>query len=219
MVKITKIYTRTGDDGTTGLVSGTRVAKTDPRVVAYGTVDEANAAIGLAIAHLLAKSTPESLTKQARTDADRLVSQLTALQHDLFDLGADLATPGHVEGALRLLPAQVDQLEAAIDQWNETLSALTSFVLPGGSLASSCLHLARTITRRAERKVVEVFEHEGTLHQDQPTLRYLNRLSDLLFVVARIANDRGQADVLWEPGKTRPSMTPTPPTQAGGEPG
>ncbi len=205
MVKITKIYTRTGDDGTTGLVSGTRVAKTDHRVVAYGTVDEANAAIGLAIAHLKASGTSANQSQQARTDAERLVELLTMIQHDLFDLGADLATPTNIEGALRIVPAQVDQLEAAIDHWNDSLSALTSFVLPAGSQAASALHLARTITRRAERKVVEVFEHEKSLDQDQPTLRYLNRLSDLLFVVARIANDRGNADVLWEPAKSRPS--------------
>ncbi len=198
MVKITKIYTRTGDDGTTGLVSGTRVAKTSPRVVAYGTVDEANAAVGLAVSSLKAGGHQAS-----QTDADRLTSQLTVIQHDLFDLGADLATPGKVEGALRIVPAQVDRLEAEIDGWNRSLTALTSFVLPGGCPAACALHLARTVTRRAERKVVEVGEHEGTLESEPATLRYLNRLSDLLFVMSRVVNANGEADVLWVPGKSR----------------
>ena len=198
MVKITKIYTRTGDDGTTGLVSGTRVAKTSPRVVAYGTVDEANAAIGSAVSSLNAGDHQAS-----QAEADRLIAQLTVIQHDLFDLGADLATPGETEGALRIVPAQVDRLEAEIDGWNQSLSALTSFVLPGGCPAACALHLARTVTRRAERKVVEVCDHEGTLEAGPATLRYLNRLSDLLFVMSRVANANGEADVLWVPAKGR----------------
>ena len=211
MVKITKIYTRTGDDGTTGLVTGARVSKADLRVEAYGTVDEANATIGLVVSSL---RTGGILGNQAT--ADRLIDLLTMIQHDLFDLGADLATPDEVQGALRIVQEQIDRLEAEIDEWNADLGPLTSFVLPGGSPAASALHLARTVTRRAERVVVSLFTMEsvvgsqsavgsadGKVIGDHPCLRYLNRLSDLLFVLCRIANDMGRADVLWVPGRNR----------------
>lgn len=198
MVKITKIYTRTGDDGTTGLVTGARVSKSALRVEAYGTVDEANATIGLALCSLR----DGGLNGDPRT-ADRLITLLESIQHDLFDLGADLATPAQIQGALRIVPAQVERLEAEIDFWNEGLGTLTSFVLPGGSPASAALHLARTVSRRAERVVVHLFEQEGKLNEDLPALHYLNRLSDLLFVLCRVANDMGKADVLWVPGQNR----------------
>ncbi len=198
MVKINKIYTRTGDRGTTGLVSGERVSKNEPRVVAYGTVDETNAAIGLALAALA-----QGQHACAEDDARTLAAQLTTIQHDLFDLGADLATPGDIQGALRVVPAQVERLEREIDGWNELIKPLTSFVLPGGSPASAALHLARTVCRRAERLTVAVYEAEHALDACPPALTYLNRLSDLLFIACRVANDRGRADVLWQPGKSR----------------
>lgn len=189
MVKLTKIYTRTGDAGTTGLVDGTRRSKADARLVAIGEVDEANSAIGMA---LLSVDGP-------------LAEDLTRIQNDLFDLGADLATPGDVEGALRILPEQVARLEAQIDAMNAQLSPLTSFILPGGTPAAAHLHLARAIARRAERAGVALSEHEGG--EDAPinpsALAYLNRLSDWLFVAARALNKNGASDVLWVPGGVR----------------
>lgn len=189
MVKINKIYTRTGDDGTTGLVDGPRRPKDDPRVEAYGTVDEANAAIGLARLH--------------STDMARVDHALARVQNDLFDLGSDLATPGPDEGrayaALRVTAAQVGWLEGQIDQFNARLEPLTSFVLPGGTPLAAALHLARTITRRAERVCVGLKRAEPELGPE--TIRYLNRLSDLLFVLSRVANGDGAGDVLWEPGR------------------
>ena len=199
MVKLNKIYTRQGDDGTTGLVGGARVSKASLRVEAYGTVDEANAAIGLCVV--------EASRVETQGRDDRAISGiLRHVQHDLFDLGADLATPvaeNEAEGAaLRITPGQTDRLEAWIDEWNAHLAPLTSFILPGGTKLGAELHLARTITRRAERLVVHLREEEK--HAVSPeTVRYLNRLSDLLFVLGRVANGRGTGDVLWEPGKNR----------------
>ena len=184
MVKLTKIYTRTGDEGTTGLVDGSRRSKAEPRMVAIGEVDEANSAIGVA---LLSVEGP-------------LAAQLTMIQNDLFDLGADLATPGEIEGALRIVPEQVARLEAEIDAINASLSPLTSFILPGGSAASAHLHLARAIARRAERAAVALAEQEAI---NPPALAYLNRLSDWLFVAARTMNQSGASDVLWVPGGAR----------------
>lgn len=193
MVRITKIYTRTGDDGTTGLVGGIRVPKTHPRVEAYGTIDEANAAIGVAIT-------------LCGPDHAEVAHLLASIQHDLFDAGADLATPiapgERPDAALRITPGQTERLERAIDAHNEGLGALTSFVLPGGSPLAAALHVARTVTRRAERCTVELLHAEPAATSAE-ALRYLNRLSDLLFVLGRVANDRGARDVLWTPGKSR----------------
>jgi cob(I)alamin adenosyltransferase len=192
MVKLNKIYTRTGDDGTTGLGTGARVRKYDLRVAAYGAVDEANAAIGIARLHL-----------QGEPALSRMLERV---QNDLFDLGADLCTPpaeGEAAGAaLRIVPSQVERLEADIDTLNAELSPLTSFVLPGGSAASAYLHLARTICRRAERDMVELSHMQGEA-VGAPAVAYVNRLSDLLFVAGRYANDRGKGDVLWVPGASR----------------
>lgn len=192
MVKLNKIYTRTGDDGTTGLGTGARVRKYDLRVAAYGAVDEANAAIGLARLHLEGEPL--------------LAPMLERVQNDLFDLGADLCTPpapGEAEGAaLRIVPSQVARLEDDIDRLNAELAPLTSFVLPGGSAASAYLHLARTICRRAERDMVEL-SHTDPHAVGRPAIAFVNRLSDLLFVASRYANDRGKADVLWVPGASR----------------
>lgn len=189
MVKLNKIYTRTGDDGTTGLVRGPRRKKFDLRVESYGTVDETNSCIGLARVHTA------SMPK-----VDRLLSHI---QNDLFDLGSDLATPGADPAgeprSLRITAAQADWLEQQIDHFNEGLQPLTSFVLPGGTPLAAALHLARTVARRAERLVVELMEHEPDVGKD--VLIYLNRLSDLLFVMSRVANANGANDVLWSPGK------------------
>lgn len=192
MVKINKIYTRTGDDGSTGLVGGHRVPKDDLRVEAYGTVDEANSALGLALVHA---PSPAPIT-----------AQLLSLQHDLFDLGADLATPlvpaESPNSRLRITPAQVDRLESLIDEYNTRLNPLTSFVLPGGSPLAAALHFARAVVRRAERLTVAL--RRAQPDQTSPeTVRYLNRLSDLLFVLARVANDDGSSDTLWVPGANR----------------
>lgn len=183
MVKLTKIYTRTGDGGESGLADGSRLNKTDPRFHAIGDVDEANANIGLAIAALPADSAARDV--------------LQAVQNDLFDLGADLATPGDVEGALRLAPGATARLEAEIDRLGERLGPLTSFVLPGGSQAAARLHVARTVTRRAERTVIVL---AGTASLNPEILMYLNRLSDLLFQMARAENANGAGDILWRPG-------------------
>jgi cob(I)alamin adenosyltransferase len=194
MVKLNKIYTRTGDDGTTGLVDGARVAKYDLRVEAFGTVDEANSVIGLVRLHTAAMLIEDAM--------------LMRIQNDLFDLGADLATPGTIfdaedpacPWALRIQPVQVARLENEIDAMNDTLEPLNSFVLPGGSAASAYLHLARTVVRRAERLAVQA-NSEGGLNPS--AIQYLNRLSDHLFVMSRHLNDHGRADVLWVPGKNR----------------
>lgn len=195
MVILTKIYTKTGDDGTTGLGSGERRKKFDLRVEAYGTVDETNAAVG--VARLSTGANP------ALADMDTMLARI---QNDLFDLGADLSTPPTDEDLgyepLRIVPAQVSRLENEIDQLNADLSPLNSFVLPGGSPASAALHVARTISRRAERLCVELADVEPE-KVSKDARQYLNRLSDFLFVASRWANDKGAADVLWVPGKNR----------------
>jgi cob(I)alamin adenosyltransferase len=192
MVVLSKIYTRTGDDGTTALGSGRRVAKYDLRVEAYGTLDETNAAIGLA--RVYTRDGPPSLD-----------AMLARIQNDLFDLGADLCFPDEskdTRGRLQVTDAQVQRLESEIDMLNHELQPLRSFVLPGGSPASAFLHLARTVSRRAERLMVALAMREGETVGD-PALRYINRLSDFLFVAARYANDKGKSDVLWVPGQNR----------------
>jgi len=192
MVKLNKIYTRTGDDGTTALGTGDRVAKYDLRVEAYGTVDETNATIGLARLY----------TGTSDPDLDAMLSRI---QNDLFDLGADLCFPEEVkkgEAALRVSAAQIERLEAEIDQMNEALDPLRSFVLPGGSPTAAHLHLARTVCRRAERLVVELASRPVEPVSAQ-AVGYINRLSDFLFVAARFANDKGTSDVLWVPGQNR----------------
>lgn len=191
MVVLNRIYTRTGDAGSTRLVTGETVSKASARVAAYGEVDELNAVVGLA-------------RLQTAGDAD-LDPLLARIQNDLFDLGADLATPergADAPTALRIVSSQVDRLEREIDGLNEALSPLTSFVLPGGSPASAALHLARTVCRRAERAAVAFAEAEQT-EAHAAALRYLNRLSDLLFVAARFANGKGAGDVLWAPAANR----------------
>jgi cob(I)alamin adenosyltransferase len=192
MVKLNKIYTRTGDDGTTALVSGRRRAKHDMRVEAYGTIDETNSAIGVARLHT--------------ADLAELDAMLALIQNDLFDLGADLATPETAEPPayepLRIVESQVTRLEQDIDGLNADLQPLKSFVLPGGSAAAAHLHLARTIARRAERLMVALARSDGEI-VNAAALQYVNRLSDFLFVAARHANNGGKADVLWVPGKNR----------------
>lgn len=184
MVKLNQIYTRTGDDGTTGLVTGPRVPKSGLRVAAMGDVDEANSTIGLA-----------RLTTAGEEDA-----MLARIQNDLFDLGADLATPGECEGALRVTEGQVARLEAEIDAMNADLPPLNSFILPGGRHAAARVFLARAVVRRAERVVCALAEGEAV---EGPVLRYLNRLSDHLFVLGRHMNMGGGAEVLWVPGAQR----------------
>jgi len=189
MVKLNKIYTKTGDDGTTGLVRGPRRLKYDLRVNSFGTVEEANAAIGMA--------------RLSTTSMPKIDSVLARIQSDLFDVGSDLATPGvdpaGTAASLRVTTAQCAWLEQMIDTFNEGLAPLDSFVLPGGSALAAALHVARTIVRRAERLVVElVLSEPGSNSQ---TIVYLNRLSDLLFVLARVANNQGKGDVLWTPGR------------------
>ena len=192
MVVLNKIYTKTGDDGTTALGTGERRLKYDLRVSAYGTVDEANACIGLARLHT-----------GADADLDRMLSRI---QNDMFDLGADLATPETEEKLdyepLRVTDAQVTRIEADIDALNAGLQPLRSFVLPGGSEAAAALHLARTVARRAERDMVELAEQPGE-HVNPVAVRYMNRVSDFLVVAARVVNDNGAGDVLWVPGKNR----------------
>ena len=187
MVKLTRIYTRGGDKGKTSLGDGTRVAKQSLRVEAYGTVDEANAVLGLARLHTAG-------------DEDAMLARI---QNDLFDLGADLCTPEggrRSAGALRIVAAQVKRLEIEIDRMNAELAPLASFVLPGGSPVSAHLHLARTVTRRAERLVCALAAVEPV---NPEAIKYLNRLSDHLFVLGRRLNDNGANDVLWQPGATR----------------
>ena len=188
MVRLTRIYTRGGDRGETSLGSGARVAKHDPRVAAYGTIDEANATIGLVRLHV-----------DGEADA-----MLARIQNDLFDLGADLCTPadetGGPAGALRIIQPQVDRLEREIDRLNAELAPLDSFVLPGGGAAAAYLHLARTVVRRAERAITELAVGQPV---NPLAVKYVNRLSDHLFVLARFVNDGGRADVLWRPGANR----------------
>jgi cob(I)alamin adenosyltransferase len=187
VVRLTRIYTRGGDKGKTSLADGKRVAKHDRRVAAMGTVDEANATIGLVRLH-------------TKGDADAMLARI---QNDLFDVGADLARPrrrGAKVAGLRVTASQVSRLEAEIDRLNAELKPLDSFVLPGGGTASAYLHLARTVIRRAERSLTELGARAGL---NPELVRYLNRLSDHLFVLARFLNDHGRADVLWQPGLHR----------------
>ncbi len=191
MVKLNKIYTRTGDDGTTGLVDGSRIAKSSLRIEAIGKVDEANSAIGLAAAALAEPKHAQNLFR---------------IQNDLFDLGADIATPAEDgdfapgEMVLRVVQGQVDWLEGAIDAANEELEPLSSFVLPGGNEAAARTHVARASTRAAERAMTALASTEPT---NPAALAYINRLSDYLFVLARVLNDNGQSDVKWVPGANR----------------
>ncbi len=185
MVKLNKIYTRTGDGGSAGLVDGSRVSKSSLRMTAIGEVDEANAAIGVAIAAI------------GQGDVSK---RLLTIQNDLFDLGADVATPGEVDGALRIVASQVERLEQEIDAMNGSLEPLTSFILPSGSAGVSALHLARAVVRRAERAAVALNEAEPLNPQ---LLAYLNRLSDHLFVAARFVAGQDGGDVLWQPGASR----------------
>jgi len=202
MVVLNKIYTRTGDAGTTALGTGERLPKFNLRIAAYGTIDETNAAIGLARLH----------TVGAHPGLDL---KLNRIQNDLFDLGADLCVPERpIPGkpraaskkgggeALRITAQQVKRLEDEIDEMNADLSPLRSFVLPGGSAAAAGLHMARTICRRAERLIVELSTAENE-PVGEPVLQYVNRLSDFLFVASRYVNDRGKSDVLWVPGQNR----------------
>lgn len=187
MVTLSRIYTRGGDKGETSLGDGSRVGKQDLRVAAYGTVDETNGVVGLARLHT-----------QGEADA-----MLARIQNDLFDLGADLCTPEggrKAEGALRVVDAQVERLEREIDRMNAELEPLTSFILPGGTAASAHLHLARTVARRAERLICDLAEKEEV---NPAAIRYINRLSDHLFVLARWENGKGARDVLWVPGGNR----------------
>ena len=192
MVVLNKIYTRTGDAGLTALGTGRRVPKDSARIAAYGTVDETNATIGVARLHV----------REAHADVDAMLGRI---QNDLFDLGADLTMPEHEGGGatpLRVSEAQVKRLENEIDLMNAELKPLRSFVLPGGSAGAAALHVARTVCRRAERLMVEL----ATLPDEPvgaPALKYMNRLSDLLFVASRYVNDRGANDVLWVPGQNR----------------
>ena len=191
MVVLNKIYTKTGDDGSTALGSGERRKKSDPRIEAYGTVDETNAIVGLIRLH----------TKDSETGIDGVLARI---QNDLFDLGADLATPETDQDLgyepLRITDQQVTALEEAIDKFNAELTPLRSFVLPGGSAASSHLHLARTVSRRAERLMVDLQEREKI---NTSAVRYMNRLSDFFFVASRFLNAKGEGDVLWVPGQNR----------------
>ena len=189
MIYLSKIYTKSGDHGETGLGDGQRVAKDHPRVTAYGDVDELNSVLGLLLTNV-----PDYVEKEL----------ILRVQNELFDLGADLCVPmqpnENPDQVLRILPAQYERLEKDIDRLNEHLEPLRSFILPGGSPASAWLHLARTVCRRAERALVTLMKMENI--GEHPMI-YLNRLSDLLFVMGRVANDGGKADVLWVPGKSR----------------
>ncbi|MEM1371614.1 MAG: cob(I)yrinic acid a,c-diamide adenosyltransferase [Pseudomonadota bacterium] len=193
MVTLSKIYTKTGDKGTTGLGTGERVAKDDTRIDAYGTVDETNSVIGLVRLHLTAED-------------GQIDAMLNRVQNDLFDLGADLCVPDRGEKLeyepLRIIDEQVKRLEGEIDQLNSELKPLKSFILPGGTPAAAHLHLARTVCRRAERLMVTLAAREGE-HVSKAALTYINRLSDFLFVVGRYLNDKGAKDVLWVPGANR----------------
>lgn len=188
MVKLNKIYTRTGDDGTTGLVDGTRTAKNTPRMAAIGDVDELNATLGHVALHVDEAS----------------LARIRVIQNDLFDLGADLATPGKdftpSPMALRIIGSQITRLEDELDAMNADLAPLTSFILPGGSAAGAWLHTARTTCRRAERTAVSAAK---TVSLNPLALAYLNRLSDYLFVMGRMVNDNGANDILWVPGASR----------------
>jgi cob(I)alamin adenosyltransferase len=203
VVKLNRIYTRTGDSGTTGLGDGARVSKDHARVEAYGTVDEANAFVGLAVAECEQGGGEPMLAE--------IGALLKSIQHDLFDVGADLCCPysaGETEGEkLRILPRQTERLERAIDRYNAGLQPLRSFVLPGGSRVSAAMHAARTVVRRAERCCVALITQEPQSTSTE-TVKYLNRLSDLLFVLSRVTNHQGAGDVLWVPGANRSAEQP-----------
>jgi cob(I)alamin adenosyltransferase len=189
VVRLNRIYTKTGDDGTTGLGDGSRLPKHHVRIAAYGTTDELSSVLGLAIAYGM----PEPYR-----------AWLVAIQNDLFDVGADLCVPGEAGDRLRITDKYTQRLERTIDEVNAKLPSLKSFVLPGGKPAAAWLHLARTTCRRAERLVTELASLESERARVNPeVVRYLNRLSDLLFVLARAINDGGQLDVLWQPGQNR----------------
>ncbi len=189
MVRLDRIYTRGGDEGLTSLGDGTRVPKHDLRVAAYGTVDELSSVLGLALAHGI---------------AEPIRSELLAIQNELFDLGADLCVPGTGGDRLRIEPEYTARLERLIDRENDALAPLKSFILPGGTIPSAWLHLARNVCRRAERLVTELCDLPGEKERVNPeVVKYLNRLSDLLFVLGRAQNDAGRQDVLWVPGKQR----------------
>ncbi|HXW70161.1 MAG TPA: cob(I)yrinic acid a,c-diamide adenosyltransferase [Methylocella sp.] len=194
MIVLNKIYTRTGDDGTTALGSGERRAKHDLRIEAYGSIDEVNSTVGLA-----------RVETSKDAECARLDAMLLCIQNDLFDLGADLCVPMNASAdakSLRIIQSQVERLERNIDELNSELAPVRSFILPGGSPASAALHLARTIARRAERALVALAATQGEV-VGGPALKYINRLSDFLFVAARYANDKGSADILWVPGANR----------------
>lgn len=198
MVKLNRIYTKTGDDGSTGLGDGSRVRKDDLRVEAYGTVDEANAQMGVCVV--------VAGREAAGTVGAKVGKLLESIQHDLFDVGADLCCPQTTDEKpgtkLRVTTQQTERLERAIDEHNEHLKPLGSFVLPGGSALAAALHVARTVSRRAERCVVTLAAADPQ-HVNPETIHYLNRLSDLLFVLSRAVNDGGAGDVLWVPGANR----------------
>ncbi len=218
MVKLNRIYTRTGDDGTTGLGDGSRVPKHALRVEAYGTVDEANAAIGVAIveadrvvggggaAVAPGANLPGNVSTDSVATARRIAWMLCSIQHDMFDVGADLCIPfdagEKADEKLRVKASQTDRLEPMIDEFNDHMASLRSFVLPGGSGLAASLHVARTVTRRAERVCTALREAEAATTTGE-CVRYLNRLSDLLFVLSRAANGMGSGDVLWVPGVNR----------------
>lgn len=192
MVKLNKIYTKTGDDGTTGLVDGSRIAKNDSRMAAIGDVDELNSALGIAICQI---------------DDASFLKPLQVIQNDLFDLGADLATPAEKdddftpsEMVLRITHSQVERLENEIDAINDKIDPLTSFILPGGNISAAAIHLARAIARRTERTAVSAAQ---VMAINPQALAYLNRLSDYLFVLGRMLNNGGKADILWVPGASR----------------
>jgi len=198
LVKLNKIYTRTGDDGTTGLVDGSRISKNDPRMAAIGDVDELNSALGLAIAEI---------ADNAEKSDNAAVKTLRVIQNDLFDLGADIATPAAEAGdftpsemILRITAAQVERLESDIDRANDQLEPLSSFILPGGKKGASAVHLARAIARRSERTLVAAAQQMAI---NPAALTYINRLSDYLFVLGRLLNDGGKSDILWVPGGSR----------------
>ncbi len=196
MVVLNKIYTKTGDDGTTALGTGERVHKFDQRIEAYGTVDEVNSIIGLVTTQL----------DESSDDNKTVLAMLSRIQNDLFDLGADLCTPDKGEKLeyepLRIVEAQVKRLEKEIDELNQHLDPLRSFILPGGTPAGATLHIARTVSRRAERQMIRLNSQDNE-QVGEFALQYINRLSDFLFVASRFINDRGKMDVLWTPGENR----------------
>ncbi len=189
MVRLNRIYTKTGDDGTTGLGDGTRLPKHHARIAAYGTVDELSSVIGLITSHGI---------------GEPFHAWLLEIQNDLFDVGADLSVPGAAGDRLRITEKYTQRLERTLDSVNADIPALASFILPGGKPAAAWLHLARTVCRRAERHVTELATLPGERERTNPeVVKYLNRLSDLLFVFARAVNDKGALDVLWKPGENR----------------